>query len=64
MLPFLNIGFICENFKHEGNKPVDNDLLHIYVSADIIKNMLNKIYATEYYSCEQVFFISIEMPQT
>jgi len=36
----LNIGFICENFQREGNKPVDNDLLHICVRGDIIKGKL------------------------
>jgi hypothetical protein len=36
LLPFLNIGVICENFNHVGNMPVDNDLLHIYVRGDIM----------------------------
>jgi hypothetical protein len=38
---FLNIGRICENFKHVGNVPVNNILLQIWIKGDEINCTLN-----------------------
>jgi len=38
--PFLCKGLISENFNQEGKIPDESDLLHLYVSEDVIKGVL------------------------
>lgn len=38
--PFLNNGFISENFNWEGKIHDENDLLHMHVGGDVMKGVL------------------------